>query len=131
MKSVPLPDLYPCQSKNESGSSSRVVFVSYQTTIVGWTKYWQYNMASRNIKKSKQQQRDDARKWAKGKLAGNNKTAAAKKKPMSAASKAEAKARARKWAKERFGETSNDSLLSDEEDEDDEINTGFCRMGID
>ncbi len=135
-------------------------------------------MASRNIKKSKQQQRDDARKWAKGKLAGNNKTspkqktsaevisrdnkantpststskqksrveakerarnwarerknkaAAAKKKPMSAASKAEAKSRARKWAKERFGETSNDSLLSHEEDEDDEINTGFCRMGI-
>lgn len=137
-------------------------------------------MASRNIKKSKQQQRDDARKWAKGKLAGNNKksskqkisaevisrdnkastpsastpkqksraeakerarnwarerknkAAAAKKKPMSSEAKAEAKARARKWANERFGKTSNDndSMLSDVEDEDDEINTGFCRMGI-
>lgn len=143
-----------------------------------------YNMASRNMKKSKQQQRDDARKWSKGKLASNNKKSskqkmtsaevisqdnkantpstsstskqksraeakerarnwaratlgknkavAAKKKPMSAASKAEAKARARKWAKERFGETSNDndSLSSDIEDEDDEINSRFCRMGI-
>ena len=118
MKSVPLPDLYPCQSKNESGSSSRVVFVSYQTTIVGWTKYWQYNMASRNIKKSKQQQRDDARKWAKGKLAGNNKTSPKQKTsaevisrdnkantPSTSTSKqksrVEAKERARNWARER------------------------------
>jgi len=75
-------------------------------------------MASRNIKKSKQQQRDDARKWAKGKLAGNNKTSPKQKTsaevisrdnkantPSTSTSKqksrVEAKERARNWARER------------------------------
>ena len=39
MKSVHpvFPTSLPVINKNESGSSSRVVFISYQTTIVGWT----------------------------------------------------------------------------------------------
>jgi hypothetical protein len=77
-------------------------------------------MASRNMKKSKQQQRDDARKWAKGTLTGNNKKPSKQK--ISAEvmsrdnkasipsastpkqkSRAEAKERARNWARETLG----------------------------
>ena len=77
-------------------------------------------MASRNMKKSKQQQRDDARKWAKGTLTGNKKKPSKQK--ISAEvmyrdnkasipsastpkqkSRAEAKERARNWARETLG----------------------------
>lgn len=71
--------------------------------------------------------KERARRWARDTLGGKKNNATAVKK--NSIDKAEAKARAREWAKGRFGEVDN-SAVSDVEEEEDEINSGFHRMGI-